>query len=202
MPRTYRLGERAEHMRATRERIVEAAIELYTERGISGTTMRQVQLRADVAPGTLRNHFPTRADLDRAMIERLTAEAPLPDVSIFDGASSIAERLLRLIRVTGTFLDQAGRIYRMWLRERMLTPPWNEAGARYGARWSELWRVALGPLSDDDEAITMLRAISEPTFLESVRAGGRTTDEASALIARVVIPWFAAKAASRGDGDQ
>jgi AcrR family transcriptional regulator len=197
MPRNYRLGERAIGMQVTRDRIVEAAIELYTERGISGTTMRQVQVRADVAPGTLRSHFPTRHDLDRAMIERLTAEAPLPDLSIFDGARSIEERIERLIRVTGSFLDQAGRMYRMWLREPMLTDPWSTEGARYGARWSELWRAALGPLADDEEALTMLRAISEPPFLESVRGRSRSTEEACALIARVVIPWFAAKAAPR-----
>src|SRR3972149_5460199 len=124
MPRTYRLGERAAQMEATRVRIVESAIELYTEQGISSTTMAQVSKRADVAPGTLRNHFPSREDLDRAMVERLTAEAPLPDLSIFDGARTIEERLPRLIRVTGTFLDQSARIHRMWLRERMLTSAW------------------------------------------------------------------------------
>ncbi|MBI2763416.1 MAG: hypothetical protein HYX54_06675, partial [Chloroflexi bacterium] len=46
-----------------------------------------------------------------------------------DGADSIEERLARLICVTGTFFDQASRIYRMWLRERMLSSAWTEAGA-------------------------------------------------------------------------
>ena len=53
MPRAYRLGERAVQMQSTRDRIVEAAIELAIELGISKLTMRQVGLRADVAPGTL-----------------------------------------------------------------------------------------------------------------------------------------------------
>jgi len=35
------------------------------------------------------------------MVERLTAEAPLPELSIFEGADSIKERLERHIRVTG-----------------------------------------------------------------------------------------------------
>ena len=45
MPRRYRLGERAIQMQATRDRIVEAAIELYVEVGISKATMRQVGLQ-------------------------------------------------------------------------------------------------------------------------------------------------------------
>jgi len=197
MPRPYQLGERAAQMRATRERIVEAAVELYTELGMSATTMRAVAARADVAAGTLRNHFPSRADLDAAMVERLTQEAPLPDASIFDGARSIDERLARLVRVTGTFLDQAARLYRMWLREPMVSGAWAEAGAAYGARWNELMRLALGPLADDDDAMAVLRAVLELSFFERVRAGTRTTDEVCALITEAIVPWYAVRAKER-----
>lgn len=190
MPRPYRLGERAAQMQATRERIVEAAIGLYTEKGISGTTMRDIGVRADVAPGTLRNHFPSRESLERAVVDRLTDAAPLPDGSIFDGARSIAERLRRLIQATGRFLDQAQPIYRMWLREPMVSGPWAEKGAEYGARWHELTRVALGRLADDEEAMAILRGVMEPTFFDSVRGGTRTTDEASELIGAALAPWF------------
>jgi AcrR family transcriptional regulator len=97
--------------------------------------MGQVYLRADVAPGTLRNHFRSREDLDRAMVERLTAEAPLPELSVFDGASTVEERLGRLIRAAGSFFDQSARIQQMWQRERLVTGVWAEAGAAYGQRW-------------------------------------------------------------------
>ena len=194
MPRTYRLGEREARVRATRERILEAAIALYTEFGISAATMREIGIRADVAPGTLRNHFPGRDDLDRSMIERLAAEVPLPDGSIFDGAGSMEERLERIIRAAGAFLDQARRLYLMWLREPMLTGAWLEKGAEYGARWDELMRTALGPLADDEEAMAVLRAVFEPAFFDAIRAGRRSTDDASALVASVVVPWFTARA--------
>ena len=194
MPRTYRLGERAAQVQATRDRIVDAAIELYTEVGISAATMREIGIRADVAPGTLRNHFPTRDELDRAMVERMASEVTLPDRSIFEGARSINERLARIIRAGGTFTEQGRRLYRMWLREPMLTKPWIEKGAEYGARWDEMMRAALGPLADDDEAMAVLRAVIHPEFFDSVRAGKRSTDEASALVAAVVVPWFTARA--------
>jgi len=196
VPRPYRLGVRAAQIQATRARIVEAAIELYTEVGISAATLREVGRRADVAPGTLRNHFPTREALERAMVQQLTAAAPLPDLSIFDGARSMEDRLERLIRVAGTFLDQAQPMYRMWLREPMVSGPWAETGAAYGARWDELIRAALGPLADDVEATAIVRAVMEPTFFESLRAGGRTTEEVSALVTALIVPWFVVRSAS------
>jgi AcrR family transcriptional regulator len=196
MPRPYRLGARAAQMQATRDRIVEAAIELYTEQGISRTTLRQVGERADVAPGTLRNHFASRADLERAMVERLTAEAPLPDAWILDGAQSIGERIERLMLATGRFLDRASRLYRMWLREPMLTGPWSVAGQSYGTRWAELTRIALGPLAADEEATALVQAISQPAFFQGIRAGRRSTDEAARLISHVVAGWFEARLAA------
>lgn len=182
-------------MQATRDRIVEAAIELYTEVGISSTTMRQVALRADVAPGTLRNHFPTRFALDEAMVQRLTADAPLPDASIFDGAGSTAERVERFLRAAGVFFDQAGRLYRMWLREPMLSSPWTDTGATYGARWAELQRLALGSIAGDEDVQVVLRAVMSPPFFDAIRGASRTSEDAGALIAQVITPWIASRSA-------
>lgn len=199
MPRRYRLGKRVDQMQATRDRIVDAAIELYVEVGISKATMRQVGLRADVAPGTLRNHFPSRRALEEGMVERLTAEAPLPDASMFDGAESLEERVRRLLCVTGTFFDRAGRLYRMWLREPMLRSPWTEAGQRYGARWAELQRLALGPLADDPDVQALFRAVMAPPFYDAIRGGTRTTEQTCALIAAAISPWLVARTAGPGD---
>ena len=190
MPRRYRMGERTAQLEATRLRIVEAAAELYIEKGISATTMRDIGQRADVAPGTLRNHFPSREGLERAMVDRLTAESPLPELSLFDGTRSISERLDRLLHAGGLFIDQAQRIYRMWLREPMLAGPWAEKGAEYGARWNELMRRALGPLANDDEALALLRGVLEPAFFAQVRGNTRSTEQAATLIAQAIGPWF------------
>lgn len=194
MPRTYRLGERTAQVQGTRNRILEAAIELYLEVGISAATMRDIGHRADVAPGTLRNHFPMREDLDRAMVEHLLAGVTLPDVSIFDGADGIEKRLERVIQAGGVFIDQALPIYRMWLREPMLSGPWAEKGAEFGARWDQLMRAALGPLADDDEAMAILRAIIQPSFFEHLGGGKRSTAETAQLATALVAPWFVARA--------
>lgn len=194
MPRPYRLGQRAAAMEATRTHILEAAIALFTERGISAATMREIGERADVAPGTLRNHFPSRDALDAAMIERLRAEAPLPPLSIFAGAATTEERMRRLFSAAGEFFVGASRLYRMWLREPMLSGPWLVAGAEYGERWEALMRLALGPLADDEEAMAVLRAVLHPNFFEQVAAGKRSTEEAAVLVAAVITPWLARRA--------
>src|SRR5262245_40959720 len=165
-------------MDATRARIVEAAIELYTDHGISATTTREIGERADVAPGTLRRYFPSRESLDQAMVDRLRSESPLPEVSLFEGADSIDERLLRLMRAGGEFFDAAARMYRMWLREPMLSKPWNEAGAAYGTRWDQLMRLALGDLADDADAMSVLRAVLQPPFVDALRDGRSTAEGA------------------------
>jgi AcrR family transcriptional regulator len=201
MPRRYRLGERAVQLQATRDRIVEAAIQLFIEVGISKATMRQVGLRADVAPGTLRNHFGSRMALEEAMVERLTAEGPLPDASLFDGAATLEARVGCLLGAAGTFFDQAGRLYRMWLREPMLTSPWSEAGASYGARWSELQRLALGRLADDEAVQAVFRAVMTPPFFDALRGGTRSTEEASALATAAITPWLVGRADATASGN-
>jgi AcrR family transcriptional regulator len=184
------MGKRARLADATRERVVEAAIELFIERGRSATTLHEVGVRADVAPGTLRNHFPSRVALEAAVVEHLTAEAPLPSMTIYDGAHSLDERLHRLLGETGVFLDRAARLYRMWLREPMLDGAWLEAGAAYGARWADLMRRALGPLAGDAEALAVLRAISQPAFFDALRDGTRSTAQAAQLACELVLPWL------------
>ena len=199
MPRRYRLGERAAQVRATRERVVDAAIELYQEIGISAATLREIGLRADVAPGTLRSHFPTRDDLDRAIVERMASAVTLPDPSIFDDAGTLGERLPRLLLAGATFADQARPLYRMWLREPMLTGPWVAKGAEYGARWEALIRMSLGALADDAESVEVLRAVLHPQFIDGIRAGRRSAEDAAALISAVVLPWFVARAIGAPD---
>jgi AcrR family transcriptional regulator len=48
---------------ATRQRIVEATLQLHIERGVLGTSMRDIAARADVAPGTVARHLPDYEDI-------------------------------------------------------------------------------------------------------------------------------------------
>lgn len=190
MPRHYTLGRRAGGKDATRARIVQAAVDLYTEIGISATTMRAVARRADVAPATALNHFPTREDLDRAILDRALVEMAPPALSVIDPTAPLAARIERLCREAGSFFDRAAPWYRMWLREPLNQGMYATAGAEVGGRWDQLFRCALGGLAEDPDAMALLRATMHPIFFWAVRAGHRSTERASDLIAGLLTAWL------------
>jgi AcrR family transcriptional regulator len=61
----------AEEKAATRQRILDAAIEAFRKRGFESTTTRDIAAAADIATGTLFNYFSTK----EAIVEFLAAEA-------------------------------------------------------------------------------------------------------------------------------
>ena len=66
MARTYTLKKRAEQQAETRQRIVEAAVELHGSVGPAATTISMVADRAGVQRHTLYAHFPDERSLAMA----------------------------------------------------------------------------------------------------------------------------------------
>ena len=130
MPRSYRLGRRAEQVAATRARIVEAAIALYAERGVSRTTMQEVARRADVAPGTVLNHFPTPDDLATAAAERIVEDLRVPEPALLDGIDDPRDRLGRLTHELATFYERGESWWQIYQREPGPIPGWTAVEAR------------------------------------------------------------------------
>jgi AcrR family transcriptional regulator len=58
--------------RATRQRLLEAAIECLAEVGWAGSTVAVVAERAGVSRGAAQHHFPTREDLFAAAVDYVT----------------------------------------------------------------------------------------------------------------------------------
>jgi AcrR family transcriptional regulator len=56
-------GKREKNKEETKRRILKAALELFKEKGMAGTTTRAVARRAGIAEGTLFNYFKTKEDL-------------------------------------------------------------------------------------------------------------------------------------------
>jgi AcrR family transcriptional regulator len=96
-PRTYNQDRRAESAAETHKRIRVAARALYRERGISGTTTAAIAQRADVARGTILNHFGSGDGLLEAVLDDITTELEWPDEWIQDGVEPEAERIRRYV---------------------------------------------------------------------------------------------------------
>lgn len=63
VPRRYRMQARSRSVAETRSRIIRAATELHTERGVVATSWEEIAERAEVAPATVYRHFPSLVDL-------------------------------------------------------------------------------------------------------------------------------------------
>jgi AcrR family transcriptional regulator len=63
---------RQDRSRATRQRLLEAAVDSLAELGYAGSTVAVVATRAGVSRGAAQHHFPTRGDLFAAAVEYMT----------------------------------------------------------------------------------------------------------------------------------
>ena len=79
MTRSYRLKQRAQRQDQTRQRIVDATIELHQANGIAATSISDIAERAKVAKVTVYRHFPDQEALVSACSGQYFERHPMPD---------------------------------------------------------------------------------------------------------------------------
>lgn len=68
------ISRRERHVQERRSEILAAALELIESKGYLSTSMEEIAEQADVARGTLYNHFESKADVVVAMVESVAQE--------------------------------------------------------------------------------------------------------------------------------
>lgn len=190
MPRPYNLGQRAESKADTRARIVAAALAIYRDRGMAGASNLAIARAADVAPATVRNHFPGGRDLARAVFDELLVELRVPTPAIFDGLRSRRERLERLARELADFYERGQPWWQAYEREPELIDAWGGGVDRYYADVEALMRAALDDQASDELAVAVVASVIGPPAFFALRARGLTSDEAVELSVDIVLPWL------------
>lgn len=104
MARKYELKQRAESVTETRQRIVEATVELHTSLGPARTTISAIAELAGVQRLTVYRHFPDERALFQACSGHWTAQNPKPDPSTWAATDDPEERLrIALIEIYAFF---------------------------------------------------------------------------------------------------
>src|SRR5919112_3085670 len=97
-----RQGRREAEAQATRDALVQAALELFTERGYAAVGTEEIVTRATVTRGALYHHFEDKRDLFRAVFERVEGELMETIAARMKGGDDPYELMLAGMR---SFLD-------------------------------------------------------------------------------------------------
>ena len=106
MARIYTLKRRAEQQEQTRQRIVEAAVDLHSSIGPAHTTISMVAERAGVQRYTFYAHFPDERSLLLACSGLVAERDPLPDAEAWSGLDDQSERLRTGLRAIYDWYDR------------------------------------------------------------------------------------------------
>lgn len=147
--------------RETRERLYEAAVSLFAEKGYDAATMDDIAARADTARGTAFNHFPTKGHFAFEWTARRRDRARSAMESLTDPEAPIGDRLR-------AYFHELARINAEEFRlTRQMVIGWVRAG---------------GPIEDEPWLADELVA-----YLEQGRSRGELRASASSTIAACVL---------------
>ena len=192
MPRRYSLGKRATQQAETRQRIIDAALSLYEEQGVSVTTMLDVARRADVAPGTVANHFGSAEALATEATARILADLRMPGPDLFDGVDRPTDRIRLLVHEIGAFFRRSYSWYRVREREPGVQA-WADAEARYASELDILVRAALGSQAGDADAVAVVSAVLGTYVLGTLEGMLGSAETAADLVADLLTAWLATR---------
>jgi AcrR family transcriptional regulator len=190
MPRNYNLGRRAAPKADTRARIIAAALATLRDRGLRGASNLAIARAADVAPGTVRNHFPNEGDLARAVLDALLLELGIPTPAIFEGVDDLRARIEMLARELAAFYERSEPWWRAYEREPDLIRAWGGGVDQYYADVERLMRAALGELADDERSVAVVASVIGPPTFFALSARGLSSDDAVRLSLELALPWL------------
>ncbi|MEU7378253.1 TetR/AcrR family transcriptional regulator [Streptomyces albidoflavus] len=171
--------------RATRQRLLAAAVACLAERGWAGSTVSVVAERAGVSRGAAQHHFPTREDLFTAAVEYVAEERSTALRALApQGRAEVVEALVDLY--TGDLFRAALHLWVAASDEPQLGARVRELEARVGR---ETHHIAVA-LLDADESRPGVRELVQG-LLDMARGLGLAnllTDD-TARRRKVVAQW-------------
>jgi AcrR family transcriptional regulator len=187
LPQVERVPKQ-DRSRATRQRLLEAAVACLAEHGWAGSTVSVVAERAGVSRGAAQHHFPTREDLFTAAVEYVGEERSTVMRALFlEGATDRRAVVTALVDLyTGPLFRAALHLWVAASNEDQLRPRVIELESRFGR---ETHRTAVELLNADESRPGVRETVQG--FLDMARGLGLAnllTDD-TARRHRVVAQW-------------
>lgn len=173
----------------TRQRIVEATVELHETLGPAKTTIKAIAERAGVQRATVYNHFPDLQVLFEACNAHYYERHPMPDPTSWIGIASPNERFRVAVRDLYRWYEEAETMLSLGIRDIDAVPP-----AAREAFFGYFYNVARSLMTGRRErgrarvraAAAVGHAISFVTWHSLVRDGSLTSEEAADLMEAMV----------------
>jgi AcrR family transcriptional regulator len=187
--RPYTLKRRAERQDETRQRIVEATIELHQTIGPKLTTISQIAERAGVGRVTVYRHFPDELTLARACSGCYLERNPPPDPSPWKAIADPDERLRTALHETYAYHRATQRMFSHVLADARDHP----VMIPYHQHWRHAVDVLLEPRPERGRQRTRLRAaialaLSFDTWRTLTQENGLTGPQAADLMVTLARP--------------
>jgi len=185
-PRTYVQDRRAARAAATRNRIRDAAVELYRELGVAATSVQAIAERADVARGTVLNHFGSAEGLLEAVLDEAVADVQFPDARVLEGATSDEARIRQFVDGMFRFFQRSEAWWYVFAADIDMPA----VKARERAYWDEIGRLQLatfGELAADPVVAAAVRAFVNYGPFHELRGAGLSLDEAIGVVGDALV---------------
>ena len=183
MSRPYTLKRRGERQEETRQRIVDATIELHQTIGPTATTISAIAESAGVGRVTVYRHFPNELALARACSGQYLEQNPPPDPERWRTIADAEERLRTALEETYAYHRATQRMFSHVLadaRDHPVMVPYHE-------HWRRAVDVLLEPRAARGRQRTRLRAalalaLSFDTWRTLSQEHGLTDSQAADLM--------------------
>lgn len=187
MTRTYTLKRRAEQQAETRQRIVEAAVELHGSVGPALTTVSMVAEHAGVQRHTFYAHFPDEKSLLMACSGFAVARDPLPDPARWLTIEDPGKRLRVGLCALYDWFERNADLTACVLRDAEHHALVREVTALRFGQPMAMVREALGAKLNDRQRALLDLSLSFYTWRTLVRESGLTQAAIVTVMAEAIV---------------
>ncbi|MDY6909625.1 MAG: TetR/AcrR family transcriptional regulator [Thermodesulfobacteriota bacterium] len=102
---------------STREKILDAALELFSVKGFHQATVDEIADRAGVGKGTLYRYFSNKEALFHELVQSRLKDLERQAEAVLDGQDDVLTMIRKYLRIYFEFFDKNQRFYRVMVQE-------------------------------------------------------------------------------------